>query len=87
MGGHLAKALTDLLIEPFLHCYRCGCSLDGIGVVRALGTKLNAPKQDIPRSRMWVLQRSNSCSSALPVEKCIAQQTRDLLGNLQTGGR
>jgi hypothetical protein len=87
LGGHLAKALTDLLIEPYLRCYRYGCSLDGTGVECVLEMNLNAPKQDKHRTRNLRSQKLSNCSIALPVEECIAQQTRDLRLILQTQRR
>jgi len=81
------RQLMDLLIEPYLRCYRYGCWLDGTGVVCVLGMNLNAPKQDKHRTLRLVLLKSNNCWISLPVEECIAQQTRDLRKILQTERR
>jgi hypothetical protein len=38
------QQLMDLLVEPYLRCYRCGCWQDDIGVELAQETNLNVPR-------------------------------------------
>jgi hypothetical protein len=79
--------MTDLLVAPYLRCYRSGCWLDDTDVELALEMNLNAQRSDKHRTRTLGLQMWNMDSISPPAEEYSAQQTRDLLLFLQIGCR
>jgi len=67
--------MTDLLVAPYLRCYRW---LDDMDVEIALGKNLCMPKQNRVRTQKSELQMSICSNSRLDEKRC-AQKTRFLL--------